>query len=142
MSKSYDHIEAEIIPEGQTHPPSASQRVLIDFDGTIVPWVPDLMGERVPFEGAAEAIRNLFYSGYTVVIFTSRLSPSWCASVKSDVHEQREYVENILDAYDIPFHLITAEKLPAAVYFDDKAVRVEPGLLGNDILAFLTGDEL
>lgn len=137
----YSHIQAEVIPEGQTHPPSAGKRVLIDFDGTIVPWVPDLMGEREPFPGAAVAIRELHRKGYEVIIFTSRLSPSWCASVNSGVHEQREYVETILDYYDIPFHQITAEKLPAAVYFDDKAVRVEPGYLGNDIEAFIDSQE-
>jgi hypothetical protein len=135
------HIRPEVIPEGQTHPPSAHKRVLIDFDGTIVPWVADLMGEREPYDGVALAMRALDRRGYEIIIFTSRVSPTWCASVNSDVLEPREYVETILDAYNIPFKAITAEKLPAAIYFDDKAIRVEPGYLANDIRDFINSQE-
>lgn len=120
----------------QGHSPLAHHVVMIDFDGTIVPWGP-LMGPKEPFPEVAEAMRNLRKEGFTIVIFSSRLSPRWCAHAGTDPLEQREYIETILDAHDIPFQEVTAEKLPAEVYFDDKAVFVLPGTLAKEINHFL-----
>jgi hypothetical protein len=110
------------------HPPIADRLALIDFDGTIVPWGP-LMGDKDPLPGAVEAIRDLKARGYRIGIFTSRLSRTWAASVVTGgaavaafLVEQEQYVRRLLTAHDIPFDFITAEKMPAQFYVDDKAI--------------------
>ena len=40
-------------------------------------------------------------------------------------HERRQSLSRTRD--DIPFDLITAEKVPAEVYVDDRAIRFAPG---------------
>jgi hypothetical protein len=111
-------------------PPIAAKLVLIDFDGTIVPWGP-LMGDKDPTPGAVEAISALREAGFRIGIFTSRLSKTWARSVVGSgaavakfLVEQEQYVRVQLDRHGIPFDFITAEKMPAEVYFDDKAVGV------------------
>ena len=111
------------------HPPIAEKLALIDFDGTIVPWGP-LMGDKTPTPGAKEAIDLLVQSGYRIGIFTSRMSRTWAESVKGRswtaqnifLEDQWEYVKRTLDAHGIPFEFITAEKVPAEFYIDDKAI--------------------
>lgn len=109
-------------------PPIADRLALIDFDGTIVPWGP-LMGDKEPLPGAAEAIRALREAGYRIGIFTSRMSRTWARSVVGSgpavaqfLVEQRRYVEATLSRHNIPFDFITAEKMPAQFYVDDKAI--------------------
>jgi len=110
-----------------THPPIANKVACIDFDGTIVPWGP-LMAPKDPFPGVPEAIRNLAAAGYSIVIFTSRLSSSWLLDEfgkdRFGERTQVDYITDILDRAGIPFHAITSDKIPAEVYFDDKAIRV------------------
>lgn len=125
------------------HSPVAERVALIDFDGTIVPWGP-LMGQKDPLPGAVEGIRYLAGLGYTIVIFTSRLSKTWARSVVGDggaaitafLNEQEEYVREHLIRHRIPFSYITAEKVPAEFYIDDKAI----GFRGNWMAA--VSDEL
>lgn len=123
----------------QEHPPMASKLVLVDFDSTIIPWGP-LMEVRVPFPGVPEAMRKLKDAGYTIGIFTSRMSRKWIEhevgedadgmiSVKAVADfmiAQRDHVTKILNDHGIPFDLITAEKIPSAAYFDDKAIGIRP----------------
>lgn len=116
------------------HSPVAEKVAAIDFDGTIVPWGP-LMGDKDPEPGAVEALRAIKAAGYRIVIFTSRLSKRWARSVVGDepwrvtvfLNEQEEYVRSTLTRHDIPFDEITAEKVPAEFYIDDKAFRYESG---------------
>lgn len=116
------------------HSPVAEKVAAIDFDGTIVPWGP-LMGDKDPEPGAVEALRAIKAAGYHIVIFTSRLSKRWARSVVGDepwrvtvfLNEQEEYVRSTLTRHDIPFDEITAEKVPAEFYIDDKAFRYESG---------------
>jgi len=117
-----------------TNPPSAARRVCIDFDGTILSWG-GLYEKRPPFPGVSEAIRALKDAGYEIVILTSRLSRTWCvAETETNVGEtalqfayhNRQFVEETLRENDIPYDRITSEKVPAAIYFDDKAVRISP----------------
>lgn len=105
--------------------------VCVDFDATILPWGP-LMAPRPPFEGVREALVSLREAGYRIVILTSRLSQEWIDTTnpvyfdgfEPTIENQRAYVASVLNQYGIPFDLITAEKVPARVYFDDKAVGV------------------
>lgn len=115
------------------HPPIANKVVCIDFDGTIVPWGP-LMARKEPFNGVPEAIRRLKELGYTIVIFTSRLSPAWFRNEGHDVEEQYEYVALTLRAAGIPYDRITSEKVPAEAYFDDKAIRVSYPFFPLDVM--------
>lgn len=105
------------------HPPIANKVVCIDFDGTIVPWGP-LMAPKEPFPGVAQAIRELKARGYRIVIFTSRLSETWIGDENQDLGDQLAYVADILTDHRIPFDDITADKVPAEAYFDDKAITV------------------
>ncbi len=115
-----------------SHPPLANKVALVDFDGTIAPWGP-LFEQGKPHPETATAMQALIDAGYRVVIFTSRLSKTWLRSeyeergywdVESFFNANLDYVKNYLDRYGVPYDYITAEKLPAEVYFDDKAVRV------------------
>lgn len=135
-------------------PPIAAKLVLVDFDGTIVPWGP-LMGDKEPIPGTVGAMRALRSAGFRIGIFTSRMSETWVRSVleipqgippiQSDklhifdfLARQRSYVADILNRHGIPFDFITAEKMPAEVYFDDKAVGVnETFTLAHAIAEFL-----
>lgn len=110
-----------------THPPSAEGVVLVDFDGTMAPWG-NLFSVDEFLPGAVAAVRALKAAGYTIGIFTSRLSPSWHRAEGRDpeegILEQTAYLEGLLLLANIPFDFITAEKVPALAYFDDKAMRV------------------
>jgi hypothetical protein len=116
-------IEAKAKENG--HPPSAEGVVCVDFDGTIAPWG-DLFGYPKPLPGAVKFLRWLKDNGYTVYIFTSRLSAFWHQSEGRDpgraIFEQVEYLQNYCKKYGIEVDGATAEKVPAMAYIDDKAV--------------------
>lgn len=127
-------------------PPTAAKVVAIDFDNTLFAWGP-LFGLGEPFEGAAVAMQALRRAGFRIVIFTSRASKAWWTGEHGrfgfDTAEDFGqanllYVKEVLDKYDMPFDLITADKMPAEVYFDDKAVFVPPGYIGPIIDNWLT----
>lgn len=107
------------------HPPVADGVVCVDFDGTIAPWG-DLFGFPPPLPGAKEFLEMLVDKGYTVVIFTSRLSTVWHASEGRDVArgimEQVDYLYEYFHRYELPADSVTAEKIPAMAYIDDKAI--------------------
>jgi hypothetical protein len=109
-------------------PPVAHNTICVDFDGTIFQWG-DIYAQTPPFEGCVEVIRNLRKQGWYIVIFTSRMSPTWWASEGWDFEEaerrQYDFVAHRLVDYGIPFDRITAEKVPAEYYIDDKAIRFE-----------------
>lgn len=109
------------------HPPSAEGVVLVDFDGTLAPWGA-LWDVKEFLPGAIDAVRLLHELGYKIVIFTSRLSPSWHVAEGRDPTfgplAQRDYLERLLIEHGIPFDFITAEKIPAVLMLDDKAMRV------------------
>lgn len=110
----------DIIQKG--HPPIADKIVLVDFDGTLYPFGYMFDGPK-PLPGAKEAVRLLKELGYTVIIFTSRLSPTWLDTVKSNAKDHIEYITHVCTRDGIPFDGITCEKIPAEFYIDDKAIR-------------------
>lgn len=118
------HNSQEVLDAG--HPPVANKRVCVDFDGTIYPFGL-LMTPAAPIKGAAQAVQELKDMGYTIIIFTSRLSRAWHEHEGWDheeaMKEQIEYITAALDRDGIPYDFITAEKVPAEAYFDDKAYR-------------------
>lgn len=104
--------------------PIAHKVVCVDFDSTLYPWRP-VYEQPDPLPGAPEAIRRLKAAGYRVVIFTSRLSPTWLASTKYTASDMLDHIEAVLKRDDIPFDQITAEKVPAVWYVDDRAIRFD-----------------
>ena len=117
------------------HPRIANKLIMVDFDGTIVPWGP-LMADKEPFPGVAAAMQQLKEWGFRLGIFSSRMSPTWTASAKTTVTAQEEYIRTLLTRYGVPFDFITAEKVPAIAYFDDMAHHVPDGQLGKLLLRF------
>lgn len=102
-------------------PPIARKVVLIDFDDTIAPFG-YMFSFPEPFEGIVEFTKLLKSRGYSIGIFTSRLSPTWLASAGLTGEEQREYITNYCNMYGILFDFMGAEKVPCEAYIDDKAI--------------------
>lgn len=107
------------------HPPVAEGVVCVDFDGTIAPFG-DLFGFPPPLPGAKEFLDTLRENGYTIVIFTSRLSTVWHNHEGRDpargIFEQVQYLQEYFERYDLEADSVTAEKVPAVAYIDDKAI--------------------
>lgn len=112
----------------KTHPPVADKVICVDFDGTIFAWG-DLYEKTPPLPGAVDFMRALKQQGWTIVIFTSRMSPTWWAAEGKDLKQERifqsSFIEKRLGDYGIPWDRITAEKVPAEYYIDDKAIEYE-----------------
>lgn len=125
-------------------PPVAHKVICVDFDGTLFQWG-DLYEKSPPFVGAVEAVRKFKQAGFEVVIFTSRMSPTWWASegwdMKKAMVEQNAFITKRLNDFGIPFDRITAEKVPAEYYIDDKALRFEGDTYSwNSIRNIVLGD--
>lgn len=108
-----------------THPPIANKVVLIDFDGTLFPWGHKFNTEAQPLPGAVTFMKQLKKDGYTIGIFTSRLSKKWLAAENEDKRKHRFFVKNMCKLHGIPVDFITGEKMPAEFYVDDKAAPFE-----------------
>jgi hypothetical protein len=104
------------------HSPDAKGVVCVDFDGTLVPWGPLMNPESQPLPGAVEAVQKMKNAGWRILIYTSRLSPSWHSASGEKYEEQLQYVVDTLNRLGIPFDGITAEKVPAEAYIDDRAI--------------------
>lgn len=116
--RTEDEIQA-IISAG--HPPSASKRILIDFDGTISPFG-NMFTFAQPFDGIKDFLDELKVAGYTIGIFTSRLSPTWIEADQQDLDEHKDYIYAYMLKYSLPFDFMTCEKMPCEAYIDDKAI--------------------
>lgn len=79
--------------------------IAIDFDGVI-------FDKGQPVSQAIDSIRWLDDQGYEITIFTSR-------AISESGYE---FVEEWLDEHDIPYVQITATKINADYYIDDKAI--------------------
>jgi hypothetical protein len=100
-------------------------RAMIDFDGPIHKYSQGWNGGEIydsPSPGAKEFIDWLKNQGYEIVIFTSRASKTNAEEMGQDYKKEILKVENWLNLYNIPYDLITAEKLAANFYIDDKAI--------------------
>lgn len=98
--------------------------VCIDFDATIYPWA-ELWHDSPPLPGAVAAVRKMRHDGWRIVILTSRMSPTWWAADGIDGEKARKHVEALLERDGIPYDLLTAEKVPAHAYIDDRGYRFE-----------------
>lgn len=106
------------------------RRAMIDLDGTIHKYSKGYADGTIyddPFEGAKKVIDWLKDKGFEIVIFTSRASKE-NARIMGGSHENEiEKVENYLKYHNIHFDRVTAEKLPADFYVDDKAIVIKNG---------------
>jgi len=133
----------EVIDAG--HPPVARGIVCVDFDGTIFPFG-DFDASSPPIPGAVDAMIALREKGYTILIFSSRLSKAWHDHEgwphEDAVREHVEYMKAALRRENIPYDGFAMEKIPAQAYFDDKAWRAEgDNGLWNAVNAFIADEE-
>jgi hypothetical protein len=106
------------------------KRVMVDLDGTIHKYSKGFQDGTLydgPFDGAKEAIDWLRDQGYEVVIFTTRVSEENSEEMGNNLEEQYRYIEEYLRKNGIYFDRITAEKLAAEFYVDDRAVHIPNG---------------
>ena len=98
---------------------------MIDFDGPIHKFSKGSKDGTIydePSEGVKEVIDWLKSNGYEIVIFTSRASKSNALEYGGDNKKEILKVESWLKDNDIYYDLITAEKLAANFYIDDRAI--------------------
>ena len=92
------------------------KRVVFDFDGVIHSYVSGWKGATIipdsPVSGIKEAIENIRKAGYEVCVVSTR-----CREIGGI-----EAIENYLAEHLIFVDQITAEKPPAVVYIDDRAI--------------------
>ena len=107
------------------------RRVMIDLDGTIHKYSKGYADGSIyddPFKGAREVIDYLKKQGYEIVIFTTRASKQNAEEMGNNNYlEQIKKVEEWLQKNKIYFDKITAEKLAADFYIDDKAIHIPNG---------------
>lgn len=90
--------------------------VVFDFDGVIHSYTSGWQGIDVipddPVEGISDAIDNIRNAGYEVVVVSTR-----CKEEKGV-----EAIKYWLNMWDIDVDAVMAEKPPAIVYIDDRAI--------------------
>ena len=105
-------------------------RAMIDLDRTIHKYSKGWQDGSVyddPVPGAKQVIDWLKSKGYEIVIFTTRASVENAKDHGQDVNDQIQGVENWLSNNNIYYDRVTAEKLNADFYIDDKAIHIKDG---------------
>jgi len=121
--------------KGYYYPESAlvfveQRRAMIDLDGTIHKYSKGWNDGDVyddPFKGSREVIAWLKKQGFEIVIFTTRASKGNAEEMGGDEGKQIRNVENWLKDNNIYFDRVTADKLAADFYIDDKAIEIKNG---------------
>jgi hypothetical protein len=111
------------------------KRIMIDFDGTIHKYSEGWKDGTIydePMSGSKQFIEQLKNDDFEVVVFTSRLSVSSLG--QEVVNEQKKMIEMWLKKYGIEVDGVTAEKLPAVAYVDDRAVEFN-GVWNSELLS-------
>ena len=106
------------------------RRVMIDLDGTIHKFSKGFSDGSIyddPFEGAKEVIDWLKNQGYEIVIFTTRASKEHALNMGGDHNQQIENIGTWLTDHGIYYDRITAEKIAADFYIDDRAIHIKDG---------------
>jgi len=109
---------------------SLVQRAMIDLDRTIHKYSKSWQDGSVyddPIPGAKEVIDWLKSKGYEIVIFTTRASAENAKEHGQNLNDQIQGVENWLSNNNIYYDRVTAEKLNADFYIDDKAIHIKDG---------------
>jgi len=107
-----------------------NKRAMIDLDGTIHKYSKGYADGQIyddSFDGAKEVINWLKDQGFEIVIFTTRASKGNSEEMGGDHIKQITNVENWLSDQGIYFDRVTADKLAADFYIDDKAINIKDG---------------
>jgi capsule biosynthesis phosphatase len=126
--ESEDDEKKTLIPEQKNS--SDKKRIMIDLDGTIHKFSKGWNGGDIydpPFEGSIDAIKWLKKQGFEIMIFTARASKANNEEMGGDYLDQLKKIKKWLDEYNVPYDGITADKLTAEFYIDDKAVYIPNG---------------
>jgi len=126
--KKKRQIIRTLYPESKTEP--LPRRAMIDLDKTIHRYSKGYKDGTIyddAFDGAKEVIDWLKRNGYEIVIFTTRASKQNAEELGGDHKDQIKKVAKWLNDNGIYFDRITAEKLAAAFYIDDKAINIHNG---------------
>jgi hypothetical protein len=106
------------------------RRAMIDLDGTIHKYSKGYLDGSIyddPFKGAREVIDWLKNQGYEIVIFTTRASRENALAMGDDHEKQIANVGTWLTDHGIYYDRITAEKIAADFYIDDRAIPIRNG---------------
>jgi len=101
------------------------KRALIDFDGPIHKYSQGYKDGSLydkPPEGTKEFIDWLKDKGYQIVIFTTRASKTNDYETGGNHKKEIIKIQKYLKEHEIHYDLITAEKLAANFYIDDRAI--------------------
>jgi neutral trehalase len=104
-------------------------RVVVDFDGTILPNVFPNVTE--PYPEAVKTLRALRLAGYQITIHTCRTANYWQFIGDENIPRQEDAVKVItsyMKEWNIPFDDIwLADKPLADIYVDDRGVEASGG---------------
>ena len=106
------------------------KRAMIDLDKTIHKYSKGHEDGTIydePFEGARDAINWLKDNGYEIVIFSTRASQGNASEMGGDQKREIGKIEAWLKHHDIYFDRVTADKIAADFYIDDKAIPIHNG---------------
>lgn len=126
--KKKKHIIRTVYPESKQE--QMPKRAMVDLDGTIHRYSKGYRDGTIydsAFDGAKEVIDWLKDKGYEIVIFTTRASKGNADEQGGDHNDQIKKVSKWLKDKDIYFDKITADKLAADFYIDDKAIHIPDG---------------
>ncbi len=126
--KRKKNIIRTVYPENIDEP--MPKRAMIDLDKTIHKYSKGYADGEIydkPFEGARTVLNWLKKHGYSIAIFTTRASEENANELEYDLDEEILKIEDWLKKHNIPFDLITGEKLAADFYIDDKAIHIPNG---------------
>jgi hypothetical protein len=104
------------------------KRVLIDFDGPIHKFSKGFYDGTIydePTEGCKEFIDWIKSLDFKIVIFTTRASKTSALEFGRDADSEILKIESWLKDHDIYYDLITAEKLAAIFYIDDRGIHFD-----------------
>lgn len=114
------------VANSKGQPPEADKVILIDFDSTLYTWGTSIFdSSKHPTQGAVVFMQALKAAGYTIGIFTSRLSKKWLNAIGQTEAQHIAFITSVCVRDGIPFDFITSDKVPAEYYIDDKAIRFE-----------------
>ena len=127
-SKKKRQVIRTVYPESKDE--MLPKRAMIDLDLTLHKYSKGYKDGEIyddAFDGAKEVIDWLRKKGYEIVIFTTRASEQNAKENGGDHKEQIKKVAEWLKDNGIYFDRITAEKLAADFYIDDKAIHIKNG---------------
>lgn len=122
------------------------KNIVIDFDGTIMPY--SFPEAKAPYSETKYALNKLRNMGFRIIINSARTSSMWKNRAYSLIknsninpyYNTKEYIQNYLNKYDIPYDEIYEDKPIAKYYIDDRAIRITDGNWG-EILNIINREE-